>query len=67
MIVETIPQIQSMSIQERFLLAAELWQELLQQAGNRLTTAQLGRNLENKVTRYPFMRVTGGSEAKVQA
>jgi hypothetical protein len=67
MIVETIPQIQSMSIQERFLLAAELWQELLRQAGNRPATAQLGRNLENKLARYQVMRVTGRSEAKGKA
>ena len=49
------------------LLAAELWQELLQQAGKGSAAYQLGRNLENKLTRYQAMLVTGESQAKAQA
>jgi hypothetical protein len=52
MIVETVPQILAMSIEEKFLLAAELWQELLQQAVGEQEAAKLGKMLENKLTRY---------------
>ncbi len=67
MIAETIPQIRAMGTQEKFQLAAELWQDVLQHEDEVQDPPGIAAMLEDRLARYRSGEVTGRSWEEVRA
>lgn len=67
MIAETIPQIRAMGTQEKFQLAAELWQEVLQHEDEVQDSPGIAAMLEERLARYRAGEITGRSWEEVRA
>lgn len=67
MIAETIPQLRSLRPQEKFELAAELWEEVLQHEDQIMDPPGIATILEERLARYRAGQTTGKSWEEVRA
>lgn len=67
MIAETIPQLRSMRPQEKFELAAELWEEVLQHEAQIGDPPSIAVLLEERLASYRAGETTGKSWEEVRA
>ncbi len=67
MIAETIPQIRSMRPQEKFELAAELWEDVLQHEDQIMDPPGIAAVLEERLARYRAGQTAGKSWEEVRA
>lgn len=67
MIAETIPQLRTMGTQEKFQLAAELWEDVLQHEDQIADPPELAVLLEQRLASYQAGEVSGRSWDEVRA